>query len=272
MSRPISPLSPAVGLDAASSRFEAGGYSIDLLMQGYPGKATCHGGLGWSSVVLLRGHGHVAIIDTGGFGMRKPLIAALESLGVAPSDVTDVLLSHAHHDHIVNFPLFSKARMVIGAIELAWAAQAPWGATPVPEVYVKELRAWPRLQQVQEGDEVLPAIHAYLAPGHTPGHLVFVVSGEAHDLIVVQDAAKNLAELVSRRTDMTHDAALSAASIHRIHALWGRRPGSVLIPGHDLPMRLVNGHPQLIGKRRAGIAALFGETPEDSTVFDLTGS
>lgn len=269
----MSRLSPVLGaLDAqgAASRFDLGGYRVDLLLQGYPGKATCHGGLGWSSVVLLRGHGRVVLIDTGAFGMRKPLMAALEALGVAPQDVTDVLLSHAHHDHMVNFPLFNRACMYMGVVELDWAAQVPWGSTPVPEMYVKELQQWPSLHRVADKEEVLPGISAHLAPGHTPGHLIFVVAGELHDLMVVQDAAKNRAELMSRRADMTWDAARSTRSIEMIVARWGARPGTVLIPGHDLPMRLESGRPVAIGTRRAGITALFGDTPEAATTFDLS--
>jgi hypothetical protein len=36
-----------------------GGYEIEIAVQGYPGKAVCHGGLGWSTIALLRGHGRV---------------------------------------------------------------------------------------------------------------------------------------------------------------------------------------------------------------------
>ncbi len=49
-------------------------YDIDIVIQGFPGKSVCHGGLGWSSVVLLRGHGRVALVDTGSFGMRRLLV------------------------------------------------------------------------------------------------------------------------------------------------------------------------------------------------------
>ena len=28
-------------------------YQIDILIQGYPGRAVCHGGLGWSTSTLL---------------------------------------------------------------------------------------------------------------------------------------------------------------------------------------------------------------------------
>src|SRR5579864_6469249 len=105
------------------------GYEIDILVQGYPGKTVCHGGLGWSTIVLIRGHGRVALVDTGGFGVRKLLIERLRARGLAPAAVTDLLLSHSHHDHTVNWPLFRHARIAIGARELAWALEQEWGAT-----------------------------------------------------------------------------------------------------------------------------------------------
>ena len=36
-------------------------YQLDILVQGYPGKSVCHGGLGWSTIVLLRGGGHNSV-------------------------------------------------------------------------------------------------------------------------------------------------------------------------------------------------------------------
>jgi hypothetical protein len=63
MSQP--PLQTALGVFA--------GYQIDLLVQGFPGKSHEIGGLGWSSVVLLRGHGRTVLVDTGSFSVRKPL-------------------------------------------------------------------------------------------------------------------------------------------------------------------------------------------------------
>lgn len=47
----------------------AGG-SPDIVVQGFPGKSVCHGGLGLSSVVLRRGHGRVA---GGQHRAREPL-------------------------------------------------------------------------------------------------------------------------------------------------------------------------------------------------------
>ena len=79
------------------------GYDIDILVQGYPGKAVCHGGLGWSTVVLIRGHGCNILVDTGGFGMRGLLQEKLDDHGLKPGNISHVLLTHSHYDHSVNW-------------------------------------------------------------------------------------------------------------------------------------------------------------------------
>ena len=245
-------------------------YDIDIVVQGFPGKSVCHGGLGWSTVVLLRAHGRIALIDTGGFSMRTMLIKRLAERGLKPADITDLLLTHSHHDHSVNWTMFPNARIVIGAGELAWSLKVPWGETPVPELYMRELNSWPTLHTAAEGEEVFPGITAHLAPGHTPGHLVFVLNAPERDVIFAGDAAKNRAELVSGTTDMTYDAAISKASIDAIWTLWRRWPGNIAVPGHDVPMVLENGNPKYIDKREAAISAWFGDDMETTTLFKLT--
>jgi glyoxylase-like metal-dependent hydrolase (beta-lactamase superfamily II) len=83
-------------------------FKIDVLIQGFPGKAVCHGGLGWSTVALVRGGGHNILVDVGSFGMRRMLIPRLAALGIGLNDVTDVILTHSHYDHSVNWTLFPE--------------------------------------------------------------------------------------------------------------------------------------------------------------------
>ncbi len=248
---------------------QAAGYEIDIIVSGFPGKSVCHGGLGWSTIALLRGHGRVALVDVGTFGMRNLLIAGLARRGLQPADVTDVILTHSHHDHSINWTLFAHARIVIGAVEMAWSVQEPWGRTPVPELYVEKLLHWPTLEQVADGATILPGMTAHIVPGHTPGCLAFLLKGEHHDVIFTGDAAKNRAELVSHDTDMTYDKAVSAASIAAIWTMWQARPGTIVIPGHDLPMLLENGVPRHIGQREAAISAWYGDDMEQTTLIDL---
>ena len=247
-------------------------YDLDIVVQGFPGKSVCHGGLGWSSVVLLRAYSRIVLVDTGGFSMRTMLIKRFAERGLKPADITDLLLTHSHHDHSVNWTLFPNARIVIGADELAWSLKVPWGETPVPELYMRELNTWPTLHTATEGEEVFPGITAHLAPGHTPGCLVFVLHADERDVIFSGDAAKNRAELVSGTTDMTYDAAVSMASIDMIWTLWRKRPGNIVMPGHDVPMvlELENGKPKYIDKREAAITAWYGDDMETTTLFKLT--
>jgi glyoxylase-like metal-dependent hydrolase (beta-lactamase superfamily II) len=246
------------------------GWAIDIIVQGYPGKSVCHGGLGWSTIALLRGHGRVVLIDVGSFAQRHPLTDRLAAHGLTPADVTDVLLTHSHWDHSINWVMFPAARVVIGDEELAWSLSEPWGTTPVPELYVRELATSAQTDRVRPGDTVLPGITAHAAPGHTPGHLIFHLAGSPHDVLFTGDAAKNRAELLSLTADMTYDPAISRASMQSIWTLWRSRPGTMLVPGHDLPMQLKDSQPAYLGHRTAAMSAWFGEGLDQTTLFELT--
>ena len=154
------------------SAFSVGGWEIDILVTGFPGKSVRHGSLGWSTITLIRRGERLALVDCGAFGHRKLLIAELAARGLGPSDITDLLLTHTHYDHAVNWVLFPKARVAVGAVELDWALGEPWGETVVPELYVRELGLFPKTERIADGEEVFPGIAAHLAPGHTPGCLV----------------------------------------------------------------------------------------------------
>jgi glyoxylase-like metal-dependent hydrolase (beta-lactamase superfamily II) len=247
-------------------------YRIDVLIQGFPGKAVCHGGLGWSSIVLLRSAAHTVLIDVGSFGTRKPLQKQLRAHGLTAADITDVVLTHAHYDHAVNYILFNKATVWIGAEELAWAAAQEPAFDPLPELYVDALDADPTVRRIRAGEEFLPSLTAFAAPGHTPGSLAFHLTGNDVPVIFTGDAAKNRAELLSRTVDASLDEAASRASIDAIWVLWRKVPGTLLIPGHDMTMQLDDsGQPVYVGQRTAGISAWFAETLEDTTLFDFGG-
>ncbi|MGD9802472.1 MAG: MBL fold metallo-hydrolase [Hyphomicrobiaceae bacterium] len=246
------------------------GWSLDILVQGFPGKSVCHGGLGWSTVVLLRRRDRVALIDCGTFSMRTLVINGLARHGLKPGDVTDLLLTHSHWDHSVNWPLFRHSRIVLGKVELDWALKEPWGETPVPELYVERLEKWPTLVTAADGDEVLPGVTAHIAPGHTPGCLVYMLHGREKNVVFTGDAAKNRAELLSRTTDMTYDPNVSRDTVEMIWGHWRKKPGSVIVPGHDLPMTQQDGQITYLGKREAAITCWYGEDMETTTYFNLT--
>ncbi len=106
----------------------------------------------------VTGSGDLSVI-----GLRPLLKPRLAARGLEPKDVTDVLLTHSHHDHSVNWPLFRHARIVIGADELAWSLEQPWGETPVPEFYVKAAQGLAHRPPLQGWRRSVPGITAHIA-------------------------------------------------------------------------------------------------------------
>ena len=133
-------------------------WTVTPLQLGYPGKTTHHGGLGWSTVALAVCPGRIAILDTGGFAARRGIAAGLTAQGLTPADVTDLLLTHLHHDHCINWPMFPNATIHVETQELAWAENLPDGHPIVPEIAVRPLVAHARLRRFAAGDAVLPGI------------------------------------------------------------------------------------------------------------------
>ncbi|MBT4690724.1 MAG: MBL fold metallo-hydrolase [Rhodospirillaceae bacterium] len=256
-------------MDQNGKQFRIGGYEIDIIVHGFPGKSVCHGSLGFSTIALIRHGDRIALVDVGSFGQRHLLQEQLAERGLKPADVTDILLTHSHYDHSINWTLFGHANIAIGKEELDWSLQQPWGETVVPELYVRELKDWPTLQTAADGDEVFPGITAHMSPGHTPGSLVFVLNTGEGDMIFTGDACKNRAELLSRAADMTYDAEVTQATIESIWSHWSARPGNILVPGHDLPMLLEGGAPRYLGTREAAIRAWYGEDLNQTTVISL---
>jgi len=68
---------------------------------------------------------------------------------------------------------------------------------------------------------------------------------------------------------MTYDASVTAASIDTMWRFWQQRPGTMLVPGHDLPMLLQEGQPVFLGKREAAIVSWFEDSLEKMTRFEL---
>lgn len=242
--------------------------TVDVAVQGFPGRSGHHGGLGWCSTVVVRGQGHVGVIDPGSFGVRRLLRTRLRDLGIATEDVTDVLVTHAHFDHSVNWPMFANANVIIGEEEIAWGVAEPAGDL-VPEFSIAELARYRGMRPAADRAEVFPGVTAHLTSGHTPGHLTYVLHGREWDVIFTGDAAKNRAELLTRQVDMTYDAERSARSIEDIWSWWRSHEHNVLIPGHDVAMSQEDGRCRYLDERVASVNAWYGDDLADITKIDL---
>jgi N-acyl homoserine lactone hydrolase len=244
-------------------------YELTTLIHGFPGRSTHHGGLGWSTVSLLQGHGETIIVDPGGYNYRMPLLAKLAQLGIEREDVTAVALTHCHWDHSCNVTLFPNARIVVSRPELEWAAAQPVGTWELPELHVGYLETSDRVVRVEDGDEPLPEFVAIATPGHTPGHFAYGAAlAGGRRAIFAGDAIKNEVELVSGAADMTLDADVSRASIEKIRSMMSDDPDLILVCGHDRHLSLENGTVVAHSRLEAGIT-IWSPASEATPVVDL---
>ncbi len=97
----------------------------------------------------------------------KTLAAQLDQLGVKPSDIQAIGISHTHPDHIGNVEMFPNAMLYVQKAEYEWP-----GANSVP-------RFKPEHPVIKlEGDRDVfgdGSVTVLSTPGHTPGHQSLLV-------------------------------------------------------------------------------------------------
>jgi glyoxylase-like metal-dependent hydrolase (beta-lactamase superfamily II) len=154
---------------------------------------------------LLRTGQHTVLVDAGlgpreapfglGFARAGALVKNLTALGVAPEDVTDVVFTHLHFDHV------------------GWATQK--GQVVFPNAtYRCDRRDWEHFVGPDEGatrklspledrmafwdasGPLLPGFDVLTAPGHTPGSTIMVVSSGTARAMLLGDVVHCPVELL----------------------------------------------------------------------------
>lgn len=155
--------------------------------------------LGMNMLLIKKGNGYI-LIDTGAgpaFGPSSGwLLQSMADAGIRPENITDIIISHAHPDHIGGLltkegkPVFPAATIYLSKIEHAFwmAAEQDFSKsrfqdkkrlasfTDATQKIFKTLQ--PQLQLFENNAGLLGCIRMELAPGHTPGHsLTHIYSG-----------------------------------------------------------------------------------------------
>lgn len=142
---------------------------------------------------LVRTAGRVALVDTGVGPYPKPeysagrLLDDLAALGLEPSDVTDVVLTHLHWDHVGWTTVkgritFDRATYRCHADDWAHFVGPDEGCTRKLMPVASRLETWTGEQTILPGMDALPT------PGHTPGHTAIVVSSGSERALILGDA------------------------------------------------------------------------------------
>jgi len=181
--------------------------------------------LPFSFMLARRGDRNV-LIDTGfmqdehssGFSRKFGIpnwispVRMLSEIGVAAEAITDIVITHAHFDHMGSIAEFPNARIIIQKSELLSWYEAI--ALPPRFGYLTAIIDPDNLRTALEAsiehrvtlvdgdkDNVLPGIHVRLAAGHTHGQQFVIVETARARLVVSGDCLYLRQQMTGRNND-----------------------------------------------------------------------
>jgi N-acyl homoserine lactone hydrolase len=171
------------------------------------------------------------------------LPAAMAAAGLKVDDVSEVVLTHAHGDHIDGL-VHVHGRVLINQTELRFVG-SPMARTmrrilrqPLPPGFAPEpmvldggpFGAFPRSRRLSDDGRIV----AVETPGHTAGHLsVICIDDAGRHVMLAGDATDTLEQLHARRADaIGPDPKVHVATLKTILAHCAQNP-TVYLPSHD---------------------------------------
>jgi glyoxylase-like metal-dependent hydrolase (beta-lactamase superfamily II) len=206
------------------------------------------------SIWLIRGDNGKNILVDAGFrndiGEAKDFEVAdyirpdsvLAKVGLKPGDITDIILSHPHWDHIDGAGLFPNAHIWIQKedynyfVGAAWATDSTSGGFDKRDVRMMvELNMAGKVTLV-DGDnkEVIPGVKVYTGSRHTFNSQFVVVQSGVNRIVLASDNIwiyYSLDHLVPASVGGTLDPAGYVKSMIRMKTL--ASSPKFIIPGHD---------------------------------------
>ena len=161
---------------------------------------------------------------------RALLDGGLRACDVSPGDVSLIVHTHLHYDHVGNDLRFPNAEIVVQDSEVAWATgpdAGPW------YVEIEELlrRLGDRLRVVAGDADLVPGLRTVWNGGHTPGHQSVVVARPSGDVCICGDVVP-----LHANTEVVGSSCPWTEQAEEFLAL-ARKAGWEMVPSHDPELR-----------------------------------
>jgi glyoxylase-like metal-dependent hydrolase (beta-lactamase superfamily II) len=215
----------------------------------------------WSFYVARSGT-EVTLIDTGFSGpatakqwhvnmTREPSLL-LADLKINPAQVTRILITHIHFDHVSNLPLFPNAQVFISRRDRDdYVNKKPLGGVTYDPLVAAILSDPARTHVIDERETLPGGFEVEVVGGHTAGSSVVHLHHEGIHHVLAGDECYLCANLTEQRPiGHTVDLPRNLALLHRL-----TDPAIVILPCHD---------PGIFTRFPAvgpGIARIFGPQP-----------
>lgn len=196
--------------------------------------------------VLDDGH-ELRIVDTGfspeqGRHRNRTLLneprQALAQLGRDPAEVTSVVVTHLHYDHIGNLDCFPNATLFVPRREVEFYA-SDVSHRPVFDVHVDRAAAAlidaelerGRVELIDGISELADGITAISVGGHSPGQQAVAVATPSGPVVLASDAIHTYEEIDKRRPYAVFTDLEGMFGAYELIA--SLADGAVVVPGHD---------------------------------------
>ena len=168
--------------------------------------------------------------------------SALAKVGLQPGDITDIILSHPHWDHIDGVGLFPNAHLWIQKEDYGYFVGAAWASDSTAGGFDKrDVRTMVELNMAHrvtlvDGDnkEIIPGITVYTGSRHTYNSQYAVVRTGTHNVVLASDNIwiyYSLDHMVPASVGGTLDPAGYVRAMQRMKTL--ASSPKYIIPGHD---------------------------------------
>jgi glyoxylase-like metal-dependent hydrolase (beta-lactamase superfamily II) len=207
---------------------------------------------GQKTIIIDTGVGNGKKRDYPGFGDRfhmvnTPYLDRLAAIGITPSDVTHVVITHLHMDHVgwntMNVgntwvPTFPNARYVFGRADMervlspGFLAKAGMAERVAHDSLLPVINAG-LVDPSEPGQELFPGFSFEAAPGHTPDQLAIRVKSDGAEALFTADAFHTPIQIV--RPDWSSRFALDPKTAQRTREgilEKAANHGTILFPSH----------------------------------------
>lgn len=184
---------------------------------------------------VVRMGSEVVLFDTGLSAAGTK--AALGQAGIAAEDVTLVIITHMHGDHIGGMTddggnlTYPNAKYVTGQVEFDH-----WNSTDNERFAGKIKPFADRFTFIGDGDSPISGVTAVSAFGHTPGHMAYLVESGGESVLLMADTANHYVWSVAYPDwEVRFDADKAAAAATRKKILGMVAADRIPLIGYHMP-------------------------------------
>jgi glyoxylase-like metal-dependent hydrolase (beta-lactamase superfamily II) len=196
----------------------------------------------------------LVLIDTGSGSFNGPtvgkLVANLKAAGYRPEEVDEIYITHMHPDHIGGLVADGKAVFPNAVVRAGqaegeyWLSKEKMSTAPkeAKDVFTNAMTALgPYLASHHynpiRGDvELVPGIRAVAAPGHTPGHTLYMVESKGEKLLLWGDLMHIASvQFPNPTASLRYDSDVAAATEQRKKVFADAAAHRYLVGGAHLP-------------------------------------